>query len=158
MITKEEKDFIISFEGFSAKAYQLKGENFYTIGYGTARTYKDGTPIKKDDIITKDKAEEELEYYYNKNIAPIITEIETAKKQCLTPQQKMAICSLIYNCGKSSFCKSKCYKAICTGADCEAMKQWDFGMYSVADNMKKGIKKRRNNEIELFFGVKDYWK
>ena len=52
---KNSFDLIKKYEGFKKKAYQLPGENFYTIGYGTAKIYQDGTLIKKDDIITKKK-------------------------------------------------------------------------------------------------------
>lgn len=157
MITEEEKAFIISFEGFSEKAYQLQGENFYTIGYGTARQYKDGRKIQKGDVITKKEAEEELIYYYENNIETIINNLNKTRKEELNTKQRMAICSLIYNCGKWSFLNSKCYKFLCTNNDACAVKEWDFGMYKVSENMRKGITKRRNKEIQLFFGISNFW-
>lgn len=51
-ISKSGIDFIISFEGFCAKAYKcVNTEKYYTIGYGHY-----GSDVKKDDVITKDEA------------------------------------------------------------------------------------------------------
>lgn len=56
-ISKAGIDFIIGFEGFSAKARKcVSTEKYYTIGYGHY-----GADVKKDDTITKEEARKLLE-------------------------------------------------------------------------------------------------
>ena len=56
-ISKAGIDFIIGFEGFSAKACKcVSTEEYYTIGYGHY-----GADVKKDDTITKEEARKLLE-------------------------------------------------------------------------------------------------
>ena len=56
-ISKAGIDFIIGFEGFSAKACKcVSTEKHYTIGYGHY-----GADVKKDDTITKEEARKLLE-------------------------------------------------------------------------------------------------
>ena len=56
-ISKAGIDFIIGFEGFSAKACKcVSTEKYYTIGYGHY-----GADVKKDDTITKEEARKLLE-------------------------------------------------------------------------------------------------
>jgi len=56
-ISKAGIDFIIGFEGFSAKACKcVSTEKYYTIGYGHY-----GSDVKKDDTITKEEARKLLE-------------------------------------------------------------------------------------------------
>ena len=56
-ISKAGIDFIIGFEGFSAKACKcVNTEKYYTIGYGHY-----GSDVKKDDTITREEARKLLE-------------------------------------------------------------------------------------------------
>lgn len=56
-ISKAGIDFIIGFEGFSAKACKcVSTEKYYTIGYGHY-----GADVKKDDTITREEARKLLE-------------------------------------------------------------------------------------------------
>ena len=56
-ISKAGIDFIIGFEGFSAKACKcVSTEKYYTIGYGHY-----GSDVKKDDTITREEARKLLE-------------------------------------------------------------------------------------------------
>lgn len=56
-ISKAGIDFIIGFEGFSAKACKcVSTEKYYTIGYGHY-----GADVKKDDTISKEEARKLLE-------------------------------------------------------------------------------------------------
>lgn len=58
-VSDEFLEFLASWEGERLEAYQVKGENFYTIGVGHARTI-DGKPIKKGQKITKAKSRQLL--------------------------------------------------------------------------------------------------
>lgn len=68
-ITDECLKFLGSYENFSAKAYKVKGETFYTIGYGSTRIFsKDGTtsrPVIATDTVTKEMALFHKKMYYN---------------------------------------------------------------------------------------------
>ena len=147
-------------EGFRSKAYKNKGEKHFTIGYGTYETYPStGLPVQENDTINEEDATFEVYKYCEKNIVPWIEYCnkEWAKKNkpALTDNQIIAICSRRYNTG--SFFRTKCWKAILAGDKETACKEWDLWRY-VDPIYQNGVKKRCNREIELFYGVKDYWK
>ena len=132
-------DLIKEAEGFREEAYKCPAGK-WTVGYGSTR-YQDGTPVKEGDTITREKAEELLNWYCN-------TQIKYPRKD-LTDNQKSAICSLIYNIGQSAFDKSKCKKAIVAGDWEEAHRQWDWIMAN--GKILPGLVIRRQKEKELFF-------
>lgn len=133
-------DLIKRYEGFRPQAYKCPA-GVWTIGYGTT-VYPDGTPVKKGDQITQERAEALLVDYIIKNIKPIFDKIPYR----LSQQQEDAICSLVYNVGKGAFVKSKLFKAICEKNYQEICRQWDFGF---KQNLK-GLFKRRTEELYLF--------
>lgn len=132
-------DLIKEAEGFREEAYKCPAGK-WTVGYGSTR-YQDGTPVKDGDTITREKAEELLNWYCN-------TQIKYPRKD-LTDNQKSAICSLIYNIGQSAFDKSKCKKAIVEGNWTEAHRQWDW--ITANGRVLPGLVIRRQKEKELFF-------
>lgn len=73
-ISDEAFEVIKENEGFVANAYVVKGENFYTIGYGTTRLFsKDGKTsraVKSTDKLTKEEAVFHLKMYYNSSESP----------------------------------------------------------------------------------------
>lgn len=68
-ITDECLKFLGAYESFSSVAYKVKGENFYTIGYGSTRIFsKDGTtsrPVLASDTVTREMAIFHKKMYYN---------------------------------------------------------------------------------------------
>ena len=133
-------DLIKRYEGFKPQAYKCPA-GVWTIGYGTT-VYPDGTPVKKGDQITQERAEAFLIDYIIKNIQPIFGKIPYT----LTQSQEDAIASLVYNIGKGAFLKSKLFKAICEKNYPEICKQWDWGF---KQNLK-GLFKRRTEELYMF--------
>lgn len=133
-------EIIKRYEGFRPLAYKCPA-GVWTIGYGTT-VYPDGTPVKKGDQITEERAEAYLNDYLIKNVRPLFAKIPYT----LTQNQEDAICSLVYNVGKGAFLKSKLFKAICEKNYPEICKQWDFGF---KQNLK-GLFKRRTEELYLF--------
>ena len=115
-ISKSGIDFIISFEGFCAKAYKcVNTEKYYTIGYGHY-----GSDVKKDDVITKDEARillgKDLEsfekkvnkyndiYDFNQNefdalvsFAYNVGNIDQLTAKGTRSREKIAECMLLYN-------------------------------------------------------------
>lgn len=120
-ISKSGIDFIISFEGFCAKAYKcVNTEKYYTIGYGHY-----GSDVKKDDVITKDEArillgkdlasfEKKVNKYndiydFNQNefdalvsFSYNVGNIDKLTAKGTRSREKIAECMLLYNksCGK----------------------------------------------------------
>jgi lysozyme len=134
-------ELIKRYEGYSEKAYKCPA-GIWTIGYGNT-TWEDGTPVKKGDTITKEKAEALLNNYLIKNVRPKIADLK------LTAYQNEALESLIYNIGWTAFARSKCYKAIKAKDWGTAFNNWDW--ISGGGKVLKGLIKRRAEEIALFF-------
>lgn len=134
-------ELIKRYEGYSEKAYKCPA-GIWTIGYGNT-TWEDGTPVKKGDTITKEKAEALLNNYLIKNVRPKIADLK------LTAYQNEALESLIYNIGWSAFAKSKCYKAIKNKDWGTAFNNWDW--ISAGGKTLNGLIKRRAEEIAMFF-------
>ena len=132
-------DLIKEAEGFREEAYKCPAGK-WTVGYGSTH-YQDGTPVKEGDTITREKAEELLNWYCD-------TQIKYPRKD-LSDNQKSALCSLIYNIGQSAFDKSKCKKAIVAGDWEEAHRQWDW--VTANGKILPGLVIRRQKEKELFF-------
>ena len=128
-------------EGFSEKAYKCPA-GVWTIGYGNTK-WENGTPVKKGDTITKEKAEALLNHYLINHVRPKIADLQ------LTERQNEALESLIYNIGWTAFARSKCYKAIKAKDWGTAFNNWDW--ISGGGKVLKGLIKRRAEEIALFF-------
>ena len=115
-ISKAGIDFIIGFEGFSAKACKcVSTEKYYTIGYGHY-----GADVKKDDTITREEARKLLEadllsfekkvskydskYDFNQNefdalvsFAYNVGNIDQLTSNGTRSRDKIAECMLLYN-------------------------------------------------------------
>ena len=115
-ISKAGIDFIIGFEGFSAKACKcVSTEKYYTIGYGHY-----GADVKKDETITREEARKLLEsdllsfekkvskydskYDFNQNefdalvsFAYNVGNIDQLTEKGTRSRDKIAECMLLYN-------------------------------------------------------------
>jgi len=81
------------FEGLVLKAY-ICPAGYWTIGYGN-RFYEDGTPVRKGQIITKERAEALLLNTlldYDRQITPVIT-------ANITINQRAALLDFAFNAG-----------------------------------------------------------
>ena len=128
----------------------------WTIGWGTS-FYSDGSAVQDGDVITQEEADIQLYDYCDKKCSPIIEKLQKLCGYEFTINQKTALFSLLYNIKDADkFCETNCAKAIIKKDNIKAMKNWDWIR---ADGKKlSGLVARRNEEIELFFGVKNYWK
>lgn len=135
-------DLIKEFEGFSEIAYKCPA-GYWTYGYGS-RYKADGTPVKSGDEINKLGAEALLNDYLIKNVYTLFKEIPYS----LSQQQKDAICSLVFNVGKSSFVKSKLFKAIKEKDIEQIFRQWDW--IKINGKANKGLARRRSTELSIF--------
>lgn len=157
-------DFLKKEEGKRLQAYQdSKGQ--WTIGYGISfypcncvingRQVKAQEPVKEGDKIDDVKAEELLFQYLKKYCWQDVEDIATALKTELNNYQIASILSVSYNVCNPKFKNSKCKQFIMKNDIENACKQWDWG---IKDKNNPGLKKRRNKEIQFFYGFVDYWK
>lgn len=137
---------IQKYEGFNEKAYPdpYSGKEPYTIGYGTG-FYPDGTPVKRGQLCTKEKA---LEYLFNE-INVIDTELSKLNLS-LDTYMTQALISFIHSIGWESFLYSEIIDSIENenfSGVCEDIGRWIF---DEEYNVIGGLLDRRNEEIKLF--------
>lgn len=131
---------IKKYEGLRLQAYRCPA-GVWTIGYGTTH-YPNGQAVCEGDMITADYAEALLNNYVIHEIHPVFTRLPYE----LSPHQKEALASLIYNWGAQGFLKSKLYQALCRKDWESVCREWDYGY----KNGLLGILKRRTEELALF--------
>ena len=85
-------DLIKDFEGLRLEAY-LCSAKVWTIGYGHTKG------VKKGDTCTL----EEAEAFLVADVKWVLTAVERTVKVSLTPGQRAAVNSFIFNCGASAF-------------------------------------------------------
>ena len=136
-ISKAGIDFIIGFEGFSAKACKcVSTEKYYTIGYGHY-----GSDVKKDDTISKEEARKLLEadlLSFEKKVS------KYDSKYDFNQNEFDALVSFAYNVGSiDGLTKNG------TRSKAEIAKY--MTMYNRSGgHVLDGLTKRRNKEKELF--------
>jgi lysozyme len=132
---------ITEFEGFSATAYKLPGEIYYTIGYGESNAR-----IKADSVTTKEEALQ----FVNKRLIELSNQINKLVNVPLTEGQYCAILSFAYNVGINAFSASTLLKELnnrnYVGAS-EQFKRWVKGCDS---KPMGGLVRRRASEVKLF--------
>tara|TARA_R100000951_G_scaffold95483_2_gene84538 strand:- start:4102 stop:5532 length:1431 start_codon:yes stop_codon:yes gene_type:complete len=139
--------FIKEFEGYKASGYYAtkseQANGLVTVGYGSTGR------VKKGEKITKEQAEE----YLQEDIAVAEKAVNSLVKVNLTPNQKAAVVSLVFNVGQGNFKKSKALKALNKG-DMETFMKEAFdskvGFVKSGGKVLKGLVKRRKAEKELF--------
>ena len=94
--TPQTVDVIKRFEGFRPEPY-YDSAGVITIGYGTARQYRDGHPIQIGDEIDEPTAEEELVIHVRERVEPAMAKIFGGVP--LTFSQRDALASFMYNLG-----------------------------------------------------------
>ena len=160
-IPNQAIDMIKKYEGFSNKPYVCSAGQ-WTIGYGTSYYVQDGRAVTKNDPpISKEEAFYQLHATCARKCAHIIEDFQEMCGRKFNDNELTALYSLLYNIRNANgFCKTKCAAAIARGDNKEAIRQWDW--FHAKKNgqsvILSGLIKRRNEEIELFFGVKNYWK
>lgn len=80
-------------EGIELKAYWDPHGKVWTIGKGNT-FYPDGRPVKQGDVITQQQADELVEWYVDKNLAPLLD-----KYTDLSEDEYCALVSFGFNCG-----------------------------------------------------------
>ncbi len=137
-------NLIKKYESFENKTY-LCPSGKKTIGYGTRIEYH--PELKKNACITEKKATELLKKDLDTLVTPTIKKILKVK---LKQNQLDALYSLIHNIGQNNFIGSKAMKYLNMGKFNKMKKEW--GEFQMADGrVLPGLKKRRQEELSLFF-------
>ena len=136
-ISKAGIDFIIGFEGFSAKACKcVSTEKYYTIGYGHY-----GADVKKDDTITREEARKLLEsdlLSFEKKVS------EYDSKYDFNQNEFDALVSFAYNVGNIDQLTAKGTRTRDKIAECMLRYNKSGG------RVLNGLTKRREAERDLF--------
>jgi len=92
---KKRQDLIKSYEGYDPNAYQLDGENFYTIGYGSTED-EYGRPFQRTDTVSENRAQELLSHHIARARSKVSKEPGYKK---LPINAQIAVDSFAYNTG-----------------------------------------------------------
>lgn len=136
---------IAKFEGLRLRAYQDTG-NIWTIGYGTTINPETGLPIKKGDVITKEKALAWLRL----NTAALETQIKKLVKVPINANQLTALTSLAYNIGMGAFSRSTLLRLLNNGTEKNLVAAQFIRWNKVKGKEVPGLTNRRKLEAELF--------
>lgn len=142
-------EFIKNEEGLILKAYK-DSVGIWTIGVGSI-SYEDGTPVRKGDIITEDRAMQLL-FFEVKKKAKAVSEVTSLVN--LPQNQFDALVSFTYNVGVAGFEHSTVLRLVrANNYDPlirDAFMMWNKG----GGNVLPGLTARRKREADLYFNVK----
>jgi len=88
-------NLISEFEGMKTEAYWDDTGKVWTIGKGTT-TYRNGTPVKKGDKISKEEADNLMQDFVDTKIIPRLSETIPTWNE-MNPNQQAALISFAYN-------------------------------------------------------------
>lgn len=94
-------DLISEFEGIKTDAYWDDTGKVWTIGKGTT-TYRDGTPVKKGDKISKEEADNLMQDFIDTKIIPKLEETIPTWNE-MNPNQQASLISFAYNVGPNFY-------------------------------------------------------
>jgi len=146
-------NLISEFEGMKTEAYWDDTGKVWTIGKGTT-TYRDGTPVKKGDKISKEEANNLMQDFIDTKIIPRLSETIPTWNE-MNPNQQAALISFAYNMKNGqNFYGSKGFETLT-----EAVSSVDnfknvpaaLRLYNKSGGKKlKGLVRRRNAEANLW--------
>jgi len=138
-------------EGFNEKAYPdpVTGEEPYTIGFGT-QFYPDGSPVKRGQCCSKEKA---LEYLFHE--ASVIDTQLIKLNLGLDDSMRQALISFIHSIGWEPFLYSNVIDCIEREDFCEATKEMGQWIFDQNHSVVGTLVDRRREEIALFLAEVD---
>ena len=139
-------NLIRKYEGFNEKAFAdlTTGVEPYTIGYGT-QFYPDGSPVKRGQYCTKEKA---LEYLFHE-VGVIDTQLQKLNLG-LDDHMRQSLISFIHSIGWEPFFYSNivdCIEREDYQEATEEMRQWIF---DEEHKVVGGLLERRREEMRVF--------
>lgn len=147
-------DTIKAHEGCRLQAYQDVA-GIWTIGYGVI-CYPDGTPVKKGDVISSQKARDLLAWQVGLKTAGVKAALGNT---IVTQNQYDALVSFAYNCGVRALQISTLLKKVKANPNDLSIRD-EFMKWCKARNPKtkkleviSGLKRRRIDEANLYFSA-----
>ncbi|OJW84247.1 MAG: hypothetical protein BGO69_02710 [Bacteroidetes bacterium 46-16] len=145
-------DFIKSREGLKLNAYR-DSAGIWTIGYGIIH-YEDGSPVKRGDVITQERADKLLEDEIIKKSLKVNAAIKSTK---LSQNQFNALVSFAYNVGTGALLSSTLLKKVLANRNDPTIRA-SFLVWNKAhvDGKLKpiaGLTARRKAEADLYFSA-----
>lgn len=138
-------EMIKEFESFRENAY-LDAAGIWTIGYGNTY-YRDGSPVKKGDVITLSEGIALYHDILNEFAADVNELVRVELNDC----QFGAIVSLTYNIGVGAFKKSTLLRKLNADPNDPSIKT-EFGKWVRAGGRTlNGLVKRRKKESDFYF-------
>lgn len=145
-MTDKGLELIKEFEGFRANAYKCPA-GVVTIGYGNT-FYKDGSKVQMGDTITKEDAEELLNYISEKNFGTYVDKYVTSN---INPYMRDALISFAYNCGNASLKSSTLLKKVNANPEDKSIAN-EFAKWNKScGKVLPGLTRRRKAESDLYF-------
>jgi lysozyme len=142
--------FIMKYEGFRAKPYFATDEErkrgLLTIGYGF--THLKGRNVLPTDEMTKEEAEALL----TDDVESLLLLVDNLVDVELSPNQYIALVSLVFNIGLPAFRGSTLLRVLNQGKYMEAAKQFPRWVYQGKLKLN-GLATRREAEKQLFVTV-----
>lgn len=145
-LTKSGLNLIHSFEQCELEAYLPTPNDRWTIGWGNT-FYEDGTPVKKGDKITQQRADK----LFDVIIGRFIEDVKTLVKVPLTPNQFSALVSFAYNVGTLNLKKSTLLRLVNANPNNAAIRAEFLRWNKQKGKVLNGLTRRRQAEADLYF-------
>jgi GH24 family phage-related lysozyme (muramidase) len=140
---------IREFEGLKLEAYQ-DAVGVWTIGYGTTRYPNQGGPVRKGDVISRERADDLLRDQVQTLFAPGILSL-LPMAAGWPANQTAALISWAYNIGLGAAEDSTLRKRLLAGEDPATVVQDELPRWDKAGGKPlAGLTRRRKAEVELF--------
>jgi len=139
-------NLIRKYEGFSEKAFpdSSTGGEPYTIGYGT-QFYPDGSPVKRGQFCTKEKA---LEYLFHE-VDVIDSQLQKLNLG-LSTEMSQALISFIHSVGWEAFFYSEIVDALERDDHPDVVHEISRWVFDSEGKVIGGLLDRRREEVRLF--------
>lgn len=139
-------NLIRKYEGFSEKAFPDPdtGAEPYTLGYGT-QFYPDGSPVKRGQFCTKEKA---LEYLFHE-VEVIDTQLQKLNLG-LDGYMRQALISFVHSIGWDPFFYSDIVDALEREDIADVVRELSRWIFDSDHQVVGGLLDRRREEIRLF--------
>jgi lysozyme len=147
-VTPDAAAFVAQFEGFRAAPYLPTPRDVPTIGYGTTR-YPDGRAVALTDPPC---TEAQGRAWLAHDLAGAEAALRLYVSAPLTPGQRVALLSLVYNIGTSAFSRSTLLRLLNAKRYAEAAGEFSKWVHQ-GDVILPGLVKRRKAEAALFNGA-----
>jgi lysozyme len=144
-VNKATIDLIKNFEGLRLEAY-LCSALVPTIGYGST-FYENGIKVKLGQKITKQRAEELLDFM----VLQFANQVRPLIKVPLSENRFGALVSFAYNVGIGALSKSTLLKKVNTNPNDPSIKMEFLRWNKAGGKILAGLTKRREAEAKLYF-------